>query len=142
MGVEPYLLSWSILGIVAQRLIRTICPACKTEDAKAMEKLNTSRYPIRPSEQTVFYKGSGCQQCNRTGYRGRTVVYEYLVPDEQIKQAAIKNQSALEIRRLAIQRGMRTLEQIALKKAEQGQTSVDEIIPLITADQEEAMPAD
>ncbi|MCF8038947.1 MAG: Flp pilus assembly complex ATPase component TadA [Desulfohalobiaceae bacterium] len=134
MGVEPYLVSSSIVGIVAQRLIKRICPACSTKDEKALDKLAASRYPVQPSQDAVFFFGKGCKQCNQTGYQGRTVAYEYLVPDERIKRAAVTNKPASEIRRLARKQGMRTIEEIALRKAEQGQTSVDEIIPLINSD--------
>ncbi|MCF8105488.1 MAG: GspE/PulE family protein [Desulfohalobiaceae bacterium] len=133
MGVEPYLVSSSIVGIVAQRLIKTICPACSRHDEKALEKLAASRYPVEPSQEAVFSVGAGCKQCNQTGYKGRTVAYEYLLPDEQIKRAALTHKTASEIRSMAQKKGMRTIEAIALRKAEQGQTSVDEIIPLINS---------
>lgn len=120
MGVEPYLVSSSLAGILSQRLIKRICPHCKTQDTRAFEKLKASRYPVQPSEEAVFYLGSGCRHCNQTGYQGRTVAYEYLVPDEGIKRAAITNKSASEIRKLAQKKGMRLIEEIALQKAEQG----------------------
>lgn len=136
MGVEPYLVSSSILGIIAQRLIKKLCPACRTKDPNAFEKLRESHFPVQPSENAVFYQPQGCEKCNKTGFSGRTVAYEYLLPTETIKRAAIHNESASGLRSLAVSRGMRTMEEIALLKASEGITSVDEIIPLATIDQE------
>ncbi len=140
MGVEPYLVSSSILGVIAQRLIKKLCPACKTPDQHALHKLESSHYPAQPAPNAEFFTAQGCDQCNQTGYKGRTIIYEYLIPNEEIKRAAIKHMSAGEIRHMAQKKGMRTMEQIALLKAEQGVTSIDEIIPLMSAvDQEETM---
>ena len=132
MGVEPYLVSSSILGIIAQRLIKRLCPNCKEVDSRAHEKLAESHYPVQPDKKATFYTSKGCEKCNKTGYSGRTVVYEYLLPSEAIRRAAIHNESASGLRDLAIKKGMRTIEQICLTKAMDGITSVDQIIPLAT----------
>ncbi len=134
MGVEPYLVSSSILGIISQRLIKKLCPACKTPDPEAHEKLAESHFPAHPPENVTFYASKGCKKCNDTGFSGRTVVYEYLLPTEAIRRAAIHNESASGLRNLAIERGMRTMEEICLAKAIEGITSVDQIIPLATID--------
>jgi len=136
MGVEPYLVTSSILGIISQRLIKKLCPACKIKDPEAAVKLSESHYPVPPPENVEFYQPVGCEKCNKSGFSGRTVVYEYLIPTETIKRAAIHNESAAGLRSLAVNRGMRTMEQIALEKAAAGITSVDEIIPLASIDQE------
>ena len=134
MGVEPYLISSSILGIISQRLIKKLCPHCRVSDPRGHEKLSESHFPAHPPENAQFYAAKGCEKCNNTGFLGRTVVYEYLVPDEAIKRAAIHNESASVLRNLAVGRGMRTIEVICLEKAAQGLTTVDEIIPLATID--------
>ncbi len=130
MGVEPYLVSTSILGILSQRLVRKICNSCKKEDQSALDKLRDSNFPVKSTEDTVFYKGKGCKECNFTGYKGRTLIYEFLVPKEKVKRAAMKKDSTFEIRQIAIENGMNPMESIALQKAEEGITTVDEIIPL------------
>lgn len=137
MGVEPYLVSTSILGIISQRLIKKLCANCKISDERALEKLEASHYPAQPSADAVFYTAQGCDQCNQIGYKGRTVAYEYLIPNEEIKRGSIRNLSASELRSLAQKQQMRSMEQIALLKAEQGLTSVDEIIPLMSVTEEE-----
>ena len=132
MGVEPYLVSSSILGIIAQRLIRKLCPHCKAPDTEALEKLAGSRFPVTPPDDAEFYKSTGCEKCHKTGFQGRTVAYEYLAPNEEIKNAATNSRSASEIRELAISRGMRTIEQVCMEKAARGVTTIDEILPLAT----------
>ena len=134
MGVEPYLISSSILGIIAQRLIRKLCPECKVPDPDALAKLAESRFPVQPPEGASFFDARGCEKCHNTGFLGRTVVYEYLVPDEEIKKAAARNARASTLRNIAIKQGMRTIEQICIEKAASGITTVDEIIPLATND--------
>ncbi len=134
MGVEPYLISSSILGIISQRLIKKLCPHCRVDDPNGHTKLAESHFPSQPSPDARFFTGRGCDKCNKSGFLGRTVVYEYLIPDEAIKRAAIHNESASVLRSLAVNRGMRTIEDICLEKAARGLTSVDQIIPLATID--------
>jgi len=128
MGVEPFLINASIIGIVAQNLIRKICPHCRETDLEGREKLKAAHFLLEVPEDSVLYKGKGCEKCNGTGYKGRTIVYELLTIDEDIKRAVLKGVSSSHIRGLAIKKGMRTLEQIAYMKALEGITSVDEII--------------
>ena len=130
IGIEPYLVSSSILGVLSQRLVRRICTNCLEPDPEGAEKLSSRQFPVKPSEDAKFYRGKGCDQCNNTGYRGRTIVYEFLSINEKIKRAIIKQETASKINILAVENGMRTLEHTALQKAEQGVTSVEEIIPL------------
>jgi len=134
MGAEPYLISSSILGIIAQRLIRKLCPSCKVPDPDAREKLDVSRFPVLPPQGAQFFRDVGCKHCHNTGFQGRTVAYEYLVPDEEIRGAATNLRGTAEIKKLAIDRGMRTIEQISMEKAAMGLTTVDEILPLATDD--------
>ena len=132
MGIDSYLVSSSILGVVSQRLVRKLCPTCKEPDLEAHLKLRSINFPVEFSDDVIFYKGNGCDECSQTGYRGRTIVYEFIPTNEEIKKAVLDGKSAAEIRALAIQDGMNTIEEIALLKAKDGITSVDEIIPLIS----------
>jgi type IV pilus assembly protein PilB len=130
IGIESYLVSSSILAVLSQRLIRRVCTNCLEVDPDGSEKLRMSHFPATHSEGAQFYKGKGCNQCNYTGYKGRTAVYELLPITEDIKRAIIKQESSSVIHKLAVKNGMKTLAQTALQKAEQGITSVEEIIPL------------
>jgi type IV pilus assembly protein PilB len=132
IGIESYLVSSSILAVLSQRLIRRVCTNCLEVDPQGLEKLSISHFPATPSEGAEYYKGKGCAQCNYTGYKGRTAVYELLLITEDIKRAIIKRESSSVIHKLAVKNGMKTLAHTALQKAEQGITSVDEIIPLVS----------
>jgi len=132
MGIDNYLVSSSILGVVSQRLVRKICPKCKEPDPEAGQKLRSNDFPVEFPDDVVFYKGKGCDECNKIGYKGRTIVYEFIKTNEEIKRAVLDGESAAEIRRHAIQDGMKTIEEIALVKAKAGMISVDEIIPLVS----------
>jgi len=132
MGIEPYLVSTSILGAVSQRLIRKICTHCKELDPKGNEKLKFSHFPMELFEGVSFYQGKGCEACNGTGYKGRTIVYEFLEINEEIKRAAMERQPAHQIRQIAINTGMRPLKEIAFQKLKEGGISVDDIIKLLS----------
>ncbi len=131
MGVEPYLISASIIGAVSQRLIRRLCPNCQIEDEKAEEMLSTSGLAPETTNGFTFYKGKGCSRCNNTGYKGRTNVYEFLTVGERIKRGVLEGKNSAELKQIAVDGGMRPLEQVALQKAKDGVTSVEEILPML-----------
>lgn len=132
MGIDKYLVSSSVLGVVSQRLVRKICPNCKEPDLEAGQKLRANDFPVQFQDDVVFYKGKGCGECNKIGYKGRTIVYEFIPTTEKIKRAIMNGESAAQIRSLAIQDGVKTMEEIAFLKAKTGIISVDEIIPLVS----------
>ena len=124
MGVEPFLISSSVVGIVAQRLVRLICDKCK-------EKVTPPTHILKNlgiKESAEFYRGRGCNKCNASGYVGRIGIFELLVIDENIRKMIDKKTSADEIRKKAIQAGMRTLREDGLNKAKQGLTTLEEIL--------------
>ena len=132
MGVNNFLVSSSILGVVSQRLVRKICPNCREPDPEAGLKLKSNDFPVAFPDDTIFYKGKGCDECNKIGYKGRTIVYEFIPTNEEIKKAIMDDASAAQIRDIAIQNGIKTIEEIAFLKAKAGTISVDEIIPLVS----------
>ena len=132
MGIDNYLVSSSILGVVSQRLVRRICPKCKEPDPEAGLKLKSINFPVEFPDDMVFYKGKGCDECNKIGYKGRTIVYEFIPVNEKIQRAVLDGESASQIRAHAIQDGMKTIEEIAFLKAKAGMISVDEIMPLVS----------
>ncbi|MFO8049738.1 MAG: ATPase, T2SS/T4P/T4SS family [Desulfosudaceae bacterium] len=134
MGIEPYLISSSILGVLSQRLLRKICRNCISVDPEGARKLKAAHFPLPFPDKAEFFHGEGCQECNQTGYKGRTVVYEFLPTNEKIKQAALRQETARALRELAVKDGMSTIEATALRKALEGITSVEEIIPLAPDD--------
>ena len=127
MGVEPFLAASSIVGILAQRLVRKICPFCREEvtpPAELLEELKDEGLPDNP----IFYVGHGCDHCMNTGYWGRTGIYELLEMDDAVRDLLLKNKDAASIRRLARQKGMQPLRSAGLVKALQGETTLEEVL--------------
>jgi len=137
MGVEPFLISSSIIGILAQRLIRVLCPNCKEQYTATRESLLRYGFPV-PEElgadthgELTLFKAKGCDKCKGTGYKGRSGVHELLTMNDEMRNLILNNGAAHELRKLAIDNGMRTLHQDAMAKILTGTTSVDEVIRVI-----------
>lgn len=136
MGVEGYLITSSVNAVLAQRLVRTLCPVCKTEDhsgiAASDRQLQAFMKPSQP-----LYKAVGCEHCRGLGYKGRTGIHELLVLDDPIRQAIIDGKDAKYLDHLAVQQGMHSLYTDGLKKVAAGVTTLDEILR-VTQDQSHA----
>jgi type II secretory ATPase GspE/PulE/Tfp pilus assembly ATPase PilB-like protein len=126
MGIEPYLLSSSVLGFVAQRLARTICPACKTSYYPPPDLLRSVGWEQRTNE--LFQKGEGCRACNNTGFKGRIGVYEVMLLDAELKRMIHRGTSEMEIRIYLAQAGWRTLREKALDLVERGESTLEEVL--------------
>jgi len=127
MGVEPYLLSSSLIGVLAQRLVRTLCPDCRRAVApSAGERALLSQTGL-PSLATL-YVPSGCDTCNGTGYRGRTGVYEMIVADERFRRAVHDRESEARLRDVAREAGMTTLRGDGARWLADGTTSLAELV--------------
>jgi general secretion pathway protein E len=136
MGVQPFLISSSLAGVLAQRLIRTLCSACKVRtNLSDFEKVILDVDDV-PEHATIF-KPVGCPRCSNTGYSGRTVVSELLLINDEIRALIIQKTDAATIKKAAIRAGMRTLRGDALDKIYEGITSVDEIMRAINAEETE-----
>ncbi len=134
MGVQPFLISSSLVGVLAQRLVRTLCSACKQRtNLSDFEKVVLDVEEL-PSTATVF-KPVGCPKCSNTGYTGRTVVSELLIVNDEIRALIIQKVDAATIKKAAVRSGMRTLRGDALDKIFEGITSVDEILRAINAEE-------
>lgn len=124
LGVEPFLLAATIEGIVAQRLVRCICEACKEEKPPSEEHVQE----LEISDKDTFYKGQGCAECHFTGYLGRTAIYEILEMDSSLKEQFLENPSTIMLREQAKKRNMRTLRERGLELARSGRTTLEEIL--------------
>ncbi|MCX7773781.1 MAG: ATPase, T2SS/T4P/T4SS family [Clostridia bacterium] len=134
MGVEPFLTSSSLVGVIAQRLARVLCPACRKAYSMKREELllNTPDFPLDPWEEFVtLYKPVGCLSCNNTGYKGRMGIYEFLRVSENIQKLILEKASTNEIRHTAIKEGMKTLRQDGLMKVKLGITSMEELLRVV-----------
>lgn len=135
MGIEPFLVASSLNLIQAQRLVRTICKNCKepTEvDKKYMIELGLSK---EEAEKATPMKGKGCDICRGTGYKGRIGIYEILPITEDIRNAVIAGMSDIEIKHIAVKKGMKTLRQSALLKMAKGVTTIEEVVAVTLADE-------
>lgn len=132
MQVEPFLVASSIIGLLSQRLVRTVCPRCATPFTPSDELIRQLNLGVSAADLEGAMKGTGCEQCGRTGYKGRTGIYELLKMDDDIRSAIIARSSAATIRQIAIEKGMRTLRQDALEKVKAGLTTIEEVIRVTT----------
>ncbi|HEX3810896.1 MAG TPA: type II secretion system ATPase GspE [Rhizomicrobium sp.] len=129
MGVEDYLLTSTINGVAAQRLVRTLCTKCREPYApipELVEKLHLDRFS--GDAPITLYREVGCAECNHTGYRGRTTIIEVLVMNDALRQAVLKSADAGAIHKLALEAGMQTMGVHGLKKALAGITTIDEVL--------------
>ena len=126
MGIEPYLLASSMVLVLAQRLVRTICPDCKEPYQVPAEDLQT--LGLAEMEGFSFYRGAGCAKCGGTGYRGRSAIYELMPITEEIHDLILQGASDSEIRKCAIRQGMTTMRNDGLKKVVVGMTTIDEVV--------------
>jgi len=127
MGIEPYLVASSVECLIAQRLVRTICPECKYPvkgKKEALLGLGINDVP----QDVIIYDGKGCEACKFTGYRGRTAIYEFLVMNDQIRELVLSRASADQIKKKAVKSGMRILRQDGVDKVLKGLTTVSEVM--------------
>jgi len=130
MGIEPFLIASSVIGVMAQRLVRVICPDCKeayTPPVEAFRRLNLAM----DLESVTFYRGQGCPKCLHTGYRGRTAVFELMVINDHIRELILKKAPSHAIRQEALEAGMVTLRQDAMQKILEGTTTMEEALRVI-----------
>lgn len=124
MGVEPFLISSSVIGILAQRLVRVICQKCKEKYTPGSEVLKD----LGLKEGTGFYKGKGCDACKNTGYAGRIGIFEFLRLSDDIKKLIVAKTSSEEIKKTALREGMRALHDDGLDKVRKGITTIEEVL--------------
>ena len=124
MGVANYLLASCLVGVLAQRLVRKVCPNCK-------EVSNTSREELESlglSADSVLYRGRGCEECFETGYKGRCALYEFLPVDHEIRKAILASSDSILLRDLAVEKGMRLLASCGRDLVLEGQTTISEVL--------------
>jgi len=136
MGMENYLLASSIMGILAQRLVRLNCQSCKRGEQTSPELLQEAGLPA--TEPFVAYEGTGCEACDQTGYRGRIGIFELLPIDEDIRVPILEKTSSTIIKQQAVSKGMVTLRGDGLEKVRAGLTSIAEVLR-VTQDEEATM---
>lgn len=134
MGIEPFLVSSSVILILAQRLARRVCSQCKVEDpipAPALIKVGMSE---EEAETVRCFKGKGCPVCNNTGYKGRVALYEVMPISDELKELILEGASTAEIKKAAIRLGMKTLRMSGLTKVREGVTTIEEVLRVTFGD--------
>ncbi len=133
MGIEPFLVASTVEGVMAQRLVRRLCPECKEAYTPKTDDL-PSDFPWEELDGKQLYRSVGCRTCRNVGYSGRFGIYELMVTTEDIRQLAHDRVSSWTIKQMALKQGMRTLRQDAWTKAIAGKTSIDEVIRVTKGD--------
>jgi general secretion pathway protein E len=128
LGVERFLISSTLIGSMAQRLLRKICPHCATERHLEADEVATLRLAVPPGKRVKVKEGEGCFECRNTGYLGRTGIFEMMPLDDSLKSLIVSGADAPEIKRDAVKNGMRTLRQSALRKLAEGITTFEEVV--------------
>src|SRR5258708_5683904 len=128
MGIEPFLVASSVEAVMAQRLVRTICPHCKTEQKVERDYLRRIGFPEAQIETAKFWHGAGCEQCRQLGYQGRMGIYELLILNESLRPLILNRAPASTIAQRAIEFGMRTLRDDGWNKVKSGSTTIEEVL--------------
>jgi type IV pilus assembly protein PilB len=128
MGVEPFLVSSAVILIVAQRLVRRACNNCKKPEKLPVQVFIDAGFSPEEAGSVVSHKGTGCDICNKTGYKGRVALYEVMPIKEEIKELILQGASVFDIKRQAIAGGMKTLRRSGLLKVKAGLTSLEEVV--------------
>src|SRR3954465_5372611 len=127
MGIEPFLVASSVQMICAQRLVRRICSNCKVDEPHAPPALVEAGFTQDEASKVIPKKGTGCEKCNNTGYKGRVGLYEVMEIGEQLRELILVGASGLELRRKAVEEGMITLRRSGLHKVMEGVTTIEEV---------------
>jgi general secretion pathway protein E/type IV pilus assembly protein PilB len=135
MGIEPFLVSSTVEGVMAQRLVRNICPDCKVEYEPHHSDLPMDFPGVEAGNPPAkLWRGKGCRKCHQTGFRGRMGIFELMITDDEIKDLVVQRTNANVIRTTALKKGMITLRQDGWRKVLEGKTTVDEVARVTAAD--------
>lgn len=128
LDIQPFLISSTVVGVMAQRLVRRICEECKRNRPLSAEETAMLNLQAPAGKRIIVKEGAGCMKCRNTGYYGRTGIFEMLTIDNPLRELIDQNQDFLKVKELAIKRGMRTLRQSALRKLAEGLTTFEEVV--------------
>ena len=131
IGVPPFLLNATLRGIIAQRLLRTLCPHCKTQTPTPKTAWNEFAKPDKLKMPAKVFEPKGCEECRHTGYLGRAGIYEILTPDTVVREKITANANLDELKALVKNNGMRTLKIGGAQKVADGLTTLEEVYSVI-----------
>jgi type IV pilus assembly protein PilB len=133
MGIAPFLISSSVILACAQRLMRRICPACKEPISYPPKMFTDLDIDPKMFEGAQLFKGRGCERCKNTGYAGRAAIIEAMAVSDEIRKRVIARASAMEIGKVAIEEGMKTLRMVALEKVREGISTLEQVLVLTSS---------
>ena len=136
MGIKPFLVATAVRAVMAQRLLRRICPNCKQVHKPTAQEIDMLQLSDEYLANHEFYEGVGCEFCHNTGYKGRIGIYEIFIVSEELAKLIFSNQPAGVIRDAARREGMRSLRDDAMRKAEAGVSTLREVITVTLMDEE------
>ncbi len=134
MGVEAYLVSSSVVGIMAQRLVRTICPHCRESFRPEEEALKEIGLTLDDIPEQTLYRGRGCDKCFQSGYMGRSGIFEILLVDDEIRRMVLERTNTGVIKQAALKKGMRTLRMDGARQVKEGNTTIEEVVRVTQED--------
>jgi len=133
MGIQPYLIASTVVGVLAQRLVRKLCSHCREACDISPEELETLQLTPEQAGKIQFHRGRGCAHCRNTGYQGRVALYELMMMNNDIREGITKNMNAAQVRQIALRSGMKSLKYDGLMKVHQGVTSAHEVTKVMFA---------
>ena len=128
MGIKPYLVASTVQCVMAQRLVRTICPSCREAHKPSEEEIAVLSLDAGQSKDFELYKGRGCSACSNTGFKGRMGIYELLVMNDRLRELVLENTPSTVLCKKAREFGMRTLKEDGVEKVKRGYTTIEEIL--------------
>jgi general secretion pathway protein E len=128
MGIEPYLITSTVRAVIAQRLVRVICPACKTKYKPTAEEIADFGLTPKDLPGGMLFRGAGCEECAKTGYRGRKGIYELMLMDEEIQRVVLRGSDSDAVRKVALEKGMMSLRDYGKIKVIEGLTTIEEVL--------------
>ena len=135
MGIEPFLVASSVIAVMAQRLLRRVCPACREPYRPSVEEMRQLGVSADDLEgRQVYRQGPGCPDCKQTGYRGRLGIHELLIVDDEVRNLTMKAADSASIRRVAAAKGMNSLREDGAEKVLSGQTTIEEVLRVTQED--------
>jgi type II secretory ATPase GspE/PulE/Tfp pilus assembly ATPase PilB-like protein len=135
MGIEPFLIASSVEGLLAQRLVRVLCPECKQSFQPGPEVLARLKFNRLNIDGAKFMKQVGCEKCRYTGFRGRTAIYEIIKVDEDLRRLIVERQPSNVLKKSALSKGMRTIREDGWLKVRAGITTIDEMLRVTVEDE-------
>ena len=128
MHIEPFLIASTVINVIAQRLVRTLCPSCKKEHKPTEDQLSRLGLSAEEAGKITFFEAGGCDDCLKTGYKGRLAIFEMMEIDDEIRKLIVERTEVSAIRRKAIENGMTVLVEDGIRRLKEGITTIDEVL--------------